>query len=74
MAKKHSGQKSKGLIVSICKVDTPDARRRLCRVVDILLKSGVRGTIASEEDAVAEKEKPPRQIPHEEEPAVGDKR
>ena len=66
MAKKQGKRNQISLVVSMRHVVTPDADTRLSRVVNILLKAATRGTIVSEKETVAEKEKSPHHIPREE--------
>lgn len=63
---KKQGENQKRLVVSIRQIVAPDADTRLSRVVNILLKAATRGTIVSEKETVAEKEKSPHHIPREE--------
>ena len=42
MAKKQNRQNQKRLVVSMCRVATPDAEERLSRAIDILLRAAGR--------------------------------
>ena len=63
---KKQGKNQKRLVVSIRQIASPGADAKLSRVVNILLKAATRGTIVSEKETVAEKEKSPHHIPREE--------
>jgi len=59
VAKRQRKQNNKCLTVIVRHVATPNAKQRLSRVVDILLK-------AAEKNTIAEEEKLPRHSPREE--------
>ena len=59
MAKRQRKQNDESLTIIVRHVATPDAKQRLCRVANILLKASAKSTIVEEE-------KLPRRSPREE--------
>lgn len=58
MTKKPRRQSQKHLVVSLREADTPDAKERLSRVLDILVKAAKRAGARSGDSVDAKKEKP----------------
>ena len=64
MARKQDKQNQKRLVVNVHHVATPDAKERLSRAIDILLRAAARDTSQAEDSPDADKEKPSGRSTH----------